>query len=619
MQIMVARLLGAADGARRRRGRRARRRDLSRARRAASRAAGRRGATGAAAALRRGRARRAGGDDRAARRPPGAEVAGGADRRRARRRLPACWCRSTPSTALPEPGRRRSRSRSTPTCARTRCSCSASSIATEKALFLRADQRLRHRPAHGAQHPLRHADGSELRRRARQPATSPAWSPFPASARRPPSAWWSSCRIACASWQRSARAADGGAVDRLDGEAVSALVNLGYRRTEAERAVRAACAAGARDLAERDPRRAAEAERMSDDDDTHDRLVDRRAGRRRRRPRHDAAPADARRVHRPGVGEGQPARRHRRRHAAAARASTTLLLYGPPGLGKTSLALRHRARDGRQHPLHRRPGDRAPGRPGGAAHQPRRRRRPVHRRDPPPQPRRRGDPLPGDGGLPDRRDHRAGPVGALDQARPEALHADRRDDARRAADLAAARPLRRQLPPRLLHARRARRRSCAARRASSTCRSSDAGASEIARRARGTPRIANRLLRRVRDFAQVRADGVITADVADQRAAAARGRRARLRQDGPRHPARHHRQVRRRPGRRRDARRRDRRGARHDRGRLRAVPHPGGLPQPHAQGPRRHAARLRPLRPRRARPPRRRASCSSRWATSAGC
>ncbi|MEO7916497.1 MAG: Holliday junction branch migration DNA helicase RuvB [Dokdonella sp.] len=40
------------------------------------------------------------------------------------------------------------------------------------------------------------------------------------------------------------------------------------------------------------------------------------------------------------------------------------------------------------------------------------------------------------------------------------------------------------------------------------------GAVEIARRARGTPRIANRLLRRVRDFAQVRADGVITKAVA---------------------------------------------------------------------------------------------------------
>jgi holliday junction DNA helicase RuvB len=40
------------------------------------------------------------------------------------------------------------------------------------------------------------------------------------------------------------------------------------------------------------------------------------------------------------------------------------------------------------------------------------------------------------------------------------------------------------------------------------------GGREIARRSRGTPRIANRLLRRVRDFAQVRADGVITASVA---------------------------------------------------------------------------------------------------------
>ena len=39
-------------------------------------------------------------------------------------------------------------------------------------------------------------------------------------------------------------------------------------------------------------------------------------------------------------------------------------------------------------------------------------------------------------------------------------------------------------------------------------------AREIARRSRGTPRVANRLLRRVRDYAQVRADGRITADVA---------------------------------------------------------------------------------------------------------
>ncbi|OPX38746.1 MAG: Holliday junction branch migration DNA helicase RuvB [Deltaproteobacteria bacterium] len=42
----------------------------------------------------------------------------------------------------------------------------------------------------------------------------------------------------------------------------------------------------------------------------------------------------------------------------------------------------------------------------------------------------------------------------------------------------------------------------------------DSGALEIAKRARGTPRVANRLLRRVRDFAEVEADGVITEDVA---------------------------------------------------------------------------------------------------------
>ena len=42
----------------------------------------------------------------------------------------------------------------------------------------------------------------------------------------------------------------------------------------------------------------------------------------------------------------------------------------------------------------------------------------------------------------------------------------------------------------------------------------DEGAAEIARRSRGTPRIANRLLRRVRDFAQVEGDGTITRDAA---------------------------------------------------------------------------------------------------------
>jgi Holliday junction DNA helicase RuvB len=42
----------------------------------------------------------------------------------------------------------------------------------------------------------------------------------------------------------------------------------------------------------------------------------------------------------------------------------------------------------------------------------------------------------------------------------------------------------------------------------------DDGAAEIAGRSRGTPRIANRLLRRVRDYAEVRADGIVTRAVA---------------------------------------------------------------------------------------------------------
>jgi Holliday junction DNA helicase RuvB len=44
----------------------------------------------------------------------------------------------------------------------------------------------------------------------------------------------------------------------------------------------------------------------------------------------------------------------------------------------------------------------------------------------------------------------------------------------------------------------------------------EAGAMEVARRSRGTPRIAGNLLRRVRDYAEVRGDGRITADLADR-------------------------------------------------------------------------------------------------------
>ena len=69
-------------------------------------------------------------------------------------------------------------------------------------------------------------------------------------------------------------------------------------------------------------------------------------------------------------------------------------------------------------------------------------------------------------------------------------------------------------------------RSCGARRGSSASPIDDDAASELARRARGTPRIANRLLRRVRDYAQVRADGTITLDGRARGAGDARGRRS---------------------------------------------------------------------------------------------
>ena len=107
-----------------------------------------------------------------------------------------------------------------------------------------------------------------------------------------------------------------------------------------------------------------------------------------------------------------------------------------------------------------------------------------------------------------------GPGRAIGEGAGREVHAGRRDDARRAADLAAARALRHRPPAGFLHRRATSRRSSGARRASSTCRSTTMRRARLAGRARGTPRIANRLLRRVRDYAQVRADGHITVDVA---------------------------------------------------------------------------------------------------------
>ena len=160
-------------------------------------------------------------------------------------------------------------------------------------------------------------------------------------------------------------------------------------------------------------------------------------------------------------------------------------------------------------------------------------------------------------------------------ARPAAVHARRRDDADRAADDAAARPLRDDVPARLLRARTSSRRSCAARprilgveidargratrsrgaragrRASRTgsCAAS-ATSPRCATRATSRPTIAREAL----ELLEVDEEGLERTD----RELLARDRR----------------QVRRRAGRPLHARGRARRGARHDRGRLRAVPAP---------------------------------------------
>ena len=100
------------------------------------------------------------------------------------------------------------------------------------------------------------------------------------------------------------------------------------------------------------------------------------------------------------------------------------------------------------------------------------------------------------------------------------------------------------------------------------------GAAEIALRSRGTPRIANRLLRRVRDYAQVRGTGTHRPAYGQRRADHAGSGRARLRRNRPPAAADHHAKVRWRPGGPgHTGRNAGRRGGRARRG-LRAVSHP---------------------------------------------
>ena len=96
------------------------------------------------------------------------------------------------------------------------------------------------------------------------------------------------------------------------------------------------------------------------------------------------------------------------------------------------------------------------------------------------------------------------------------VHAGRRHHPRRPADHAAARPLRHSGAAQVLHAWRSWSSSSAAAPAMLGIGMTPEGANEIARRARGTPRIAGRLLRRVRDFALVDKADAIDRKVADR-------------------------------------------------------------------------------------------------------
>ena len=116
---------------------------------------------------------------------------------------------------------------------------------------------------------------------------------------------------------------------------------------------------------------------------------------------------------------------------------------------------RHRRhRDGRPSARHVRTGARAGRRSRGDPHQARRRRRAVHRRDPPAVAGGRGDPVPGDGGLPARHRRGQGPGGLEHPADDAAVHARRRDHPHRHDHGPAARPVRPRRPARLLRHRR---------------------------------------------------------------------------------------------------------------------------------------------------------------------
>ena len=111
------------------------------------------------------------------------------------------------------------------------------------------------------------------------------------------------------------------------------------------------------------------------------------------------------------------------------------------------------------------------------------------------------------------------------------------------------------------------------------------GAREIAARSRGTPRIANRMLRRVRDFAQVYYDNVITREAADQALDRLEVDALGLDAIGPADAHGDHPQLQRRPRGAGDPGGDHRRGGCDPGGCLRAVSDADRLPDPHAPGP----------------------------------
>ena len=130
-----------------------------------------------------------------------------------------------------------------------------------------------------------------------------------------------------------------------------------------------------------------------------------------------------------------------------------VLFVGPPGLGKTTLAQIVARELGVNFRSTSGPVIAKGGRSGGAAHQSRAARRPVHRRDSPSQSGDRRNSLSGDGGFPARPHHRRGAGGALGEDRSRPVHPDRRDDPRRAPHHAVARSVRHSDPAQFLHHR----------------------------------------------------------------------------------------------------------------------------------------------------------------------